>query len=226
MFRCGSKIVSTFILFVLIAASLIYTANSQNTTAAKEPGVTAQDNTGKVNNATVNPNSPKIISTVPITFDRWAISFQYSGEWKEWPNEKTVAAKASLNDELKPFNIEMLEFTMMLAPNEDAALLISKSKRASPITAEEVLKERESVYKDAQAAGDLSKINRLEKITIDGKPAVIEDVERANDGRAMSIKIISGQVISEVSVVTKLKDDFPIYKPVFDKILQTVKVKE
>ena len=233
------KILYAYILILLVASGLIFQADSQNTTAVSNTTQASQDlsvskeapkvslqNPITTNTTAVIPEIPKTELAAGLSFDRWAITFQCPGEWKEWEAEKSVYAKQSLNEQLKPFNIEMLGFTMLMSPNEDAALLISKSERASPVIIEDLVKERENVYKDAKAAGDVTNVNQLEKTSINDKGALIEDVERATGGRAISMKIISGKKVFEISVVAKDKNDFDKYRPVFEAIIKTVKISE
>jgi len=240
MFQCKGKVLSVFILIILVAAGFIVEVNSQNTTAVSGNSTSSQQaplvnkevpkvipqNPVTSNTTATIPESPKTASASAFSFNKWAITFQCPGEWKEWEAEKSVYAKESLNERLKQFDIEMLEFTMIMSPNEDVAILVSKSQRVKPIIIEELVKERENVYKDAQAAGDVTKVNKLEQTTIDYKPAIIEDVERSNGGRAISMKVIAGQKVFEISLIAKDKNNFETFRPVFEQIMKTVTIRE
>jgi hypothetical protein len=212
MFSHRFKILHALVLVVLATSGFIYYAKAQN--------ITAFD--GNVTSASPQPVAP----VAALSFDRWSIIFQCPGQWKEWTKEESTYAKDALNEQLNQFNIEMLEFTTLMAPNETAAIIISKSQRQNPVIIEELVKERENVYKDAKAAGDVTQVNKLEQTTIDNKPAVVEDVERLTGGRAISMKIVSGQKVFEISVISRDKKDFDSYRPVFEEILKTIRITE
>jgi hypothetical protein len=225
---------------VLITSGFAYCIEAQNTTASgnvtggSQPQIVNKE-IDKVlpDNPEINSNTtaavPEINKTIPsanLSFDRWSILFQCRGEWKEWGSQESAYAKDSLNEQLSKFDIEMLEFTMLTNPEETAAIIISKSLRQNPIIIEELVNERENVYKDAKVAGDVTQVNKIEQTTIDNKPAVVEDVERSTGGRAISMKIVSGQKIFEISLIIRDKKDFDSYRPVFEEILKTIRIPE
>lgn len=168
---------------------------------------------------------PQVSSAQCLTFDKWGMKFEYPKEWQEYPQDRVKMMKDYIKEQLKADNLTLLEFTMITAPQEAASLMISKYTRQDAFVAEDILQERKMVYRDAQAAGDVTKINQLEEATIVSKLALIEDVERSNGGRGRTVKIIDGQTIFELSFIVNDKNNFPKYQPEFEHLIKTLIIK-
>lgn len=156
------------------------------------------------------------------SFERWGMKFEYPKDWQEHPQDRVEMMKSFIREQLESDNITLLEFTMITAPRQAASLMISKTQRQENATPEDLLRERQGVYRDAQAAGDVTKINQLEATTVDNKPGIIEDVERSNGGRGRTVKVIDGQIIFELSLIVSDKNNFVNYQPDFEHILKTL----
>ena len=169
--------------------------------------------------------SDLVASEQYTSFEKWGIVFEYPKAWEEWSSDKSAYIKEAYRDEFKKDNITLLEITMITSQDESAALMISKSMRGNPITAGEVLKEREKVYENAKAAGDVTEVNQLGQTTVDNNPAVIEDVERSNGGRGRTVKVISGKTIFEISLIVRNKGNFANYQSEFEHLVKTFHIK-
>lgn len=165
---------------------------------------------------------PQASSVQHNSFVRWGLSFEYPQGWQEYSSDRVQMMKDYIEEQLRSENITLLEFTMITAPQEEASLMISKYTRPSAFTAEDILKERKTVYRDAQAAGDVTEINQLEITMVDNKPALIEDVEISNGGRGRTIKVIDGQVIFEISLIVSDKNKFSDFQSEFEHLLETL----
>ena len=158
-----------------------------------------------------SPSSPTY-----IRFSKWAISFEYPAQWKEYPADRVAMMKDYIAAELQripndPYERKLTEFTMITAPSGEAALLVSKITVVKPMQVEDLLAERKQVYEDAKRAGDVTRINHVKQTTVAKLPAVEEDVERSNGGRGCTVKVISETAIFELSLVVnngKLFSDY------------------
>ena len=196
--KCGGLII------ILLVGLFVWQGGSELETASAQP-----------------PGSVKY-----MRFEKWGVAFEYPQGWEEHPADRVNYMKEAAKEQLKSFSIILEEYAVIDGPNEMGALMISKSKWGSPITVQGVFEERQQVYRDAQAAGDVTKINLLEQITVDNKPAVLEDVERSSGlyNRGRTIKVISGETIIEISLIAE-KSEFENCKLIFDHIINTLKIK-
>lgn len=162
-------------------------------------------------------------------FERWGIMFEYPQKWKEYSPDRVRLMKDFIAEELEKTPADpkrwLVEFTMIVSSNEEAAVMVSKVMLESTMTVKNLLAERDKVYEDAKTAGDVTKVNQLEQITMANKPAVIEDVERSNGGRGCTIKVLSGKTIIEISLVVHNRNKFLLYEPRFDHIVKTLVIK-
>ena len=163
-------------------------------------------------------------------FNKWGISFEYPTQWKEHPANRVAMMKDYIAAELHkipndPYARELVEFTMITAPSEEAVLLVSKITAIKPMQVEDLLIERKQVYEDAKLAGDVTKINHVKQTTIANLLAVEEDVERSNGGRGRTVKVIFETAIFELSLVVNNGELFSNYSNYLDHIISTFAVK-
>jgi len=158
-------------------------------------------------------------------FDKWEVSFEYPAQWKEHPADRVAMMKDYMAAEAKKENLELLEFSMITGENDRVALIITKIRRAENIEIPKLVAERNQVYKDAIAAGDVTKVNYVRETTAGGLPAVEEDVERSNGGRGHTIKVVSGKLILEASFIAEKKEQFdPLCSGPVKHFVETVKL--
>lgn len=157
-------------------------------------------------------------------FTRWGISFEYPRNWKEHPADRVALMKNYIAAELKPYDRDLIEFTMITGDNDDIALLVSKYNTSKELQPSELVAERNKVYKDAMNAGDVTKINHVKETTVANLPAVEEDVERSNGGRGRTYKIILDKTIFELSFVVSQGRKFDTYLDVLAHIISTLSI--
>ncbi|MBN1793967.1 MAG: hypothetical protein JW844_03285 [Candidatus Omnitrophica bacterium] len=165
-------------------------------------------------------------STQYASFSRGGMEFEYPGEWQEHPRERLDLMKKNVQEQLNPFGITILEFSMIVAPRGTACFMITRSTRRDTVSVQDLLKERQGVYRDAEAGGDVTRVHQLEITTVDNKPGLIEDVERSNGGRGRTVKVIEGQNIFELSLIVNDARDFLTYQPAFEHLIDTLIIKE
>jgi len=174
------------------------------------------------------PNGPKSkgkpVDTTYAHFSKWSLSFDYPKEWQEHPAERVAMMKDYLAKELRPYGRELQEFTMIVGPNNEIALLVTKYTTPTPMKPSEFVVERNQVYNDAMKAGDVTKVNHVKEATLGNLPAVDEDVERSNGGRGRSFKLIDGTIVFEISFVVNNAKRFSEYYSVLDHFVSTVRV--
>ena len=135
-------------------------------------------------------------------FSNWGLSLDYPKEWQEHPADRVAMMKKYLARELRSSGRNLQEFAMIFGPNKETALLVSKYTTPKAMAPSEFVKERNQVYDAAKRSGDVTKVNHVKETTIAKLPAVEEDVERSNGGRAREFKIISdGTTIFSITFV-------------------------
>jgi len=157
-------------------------------------------------------------------FSQAGISFEVPETWKIMPAERYEPMKESLNRQLSPYNRHAEFFTMILAPNEEAAFLVSKVNCDNSLTIGDLRKERERVYSDAMKYGDLEAINDISEFSVAGYPALLEDVTRRAQGRGVTVKVLIDRTIVEISFVVPDRTLFSKYRLEFDKVLETLSI--
>lgn len=157
-------------------------------------------------------------------FSQAGISFEVPETWEIMPSERYAPMKESLNRQLSPYNRHAEFFTMILAPNQEAAFLVSKINCANSLTIKDIRTERERVYEDAIKYGDVETINDISEFSVAGHPALLEDVTRKAQGRGVTVKVLIDRTIVEISFVVPNRTLFSKYRLEFDKVLETLSI--
>jgi len=113
---------------------------------------------------------------------------------------------------------------MIVGPNDEIALLLSKYTTPKAMKPSEFVEERNQVYDDAKRSGDVTKVNHVKEKTIAKLPAVEEDVERSNGGRGRTFKVIDGTTVFEISFIVNKASLFSKYTEVLDRLVSGIKV--
>jgi hypothetical protein len=178
-----------------------------------------------------DPEPPTADKTVTVEsdaiyahFNRWGLSFDYPPEWKDHPADEVAMMKDYLAKELRTGGRELLEFTMIDGPNDETTLLISKYQIPKAMTPSEFIQERNEVYAEAMRSGDVTKVNHVKETIVANLPAVEEDVERSNGGRGLTLKIINGITVFEISFIVNDAAKFPQYSDALSHLVSTVKL--
>lgn len=157
-------------------------------------------------------------------FSKWDLSFDYPKGWQEHPADRVAMMKEYLGRELRPYGRSLQEFAMIVGPNDETALLVSKYTIPQAMKPAEFIEERKQVYDDAKRAGDVTKVNHVKETTIAKLPAVEEDVERSNGGRGRTFKVIDGTTVFEISFIVNNASQFSKYSSVLDHLVSSIKV--
>lgn len=157
-------------------------------------------------------------------FSKWGLSFDYPKVWQEHPPDRVAMMKEYLERELRPYGRDLQEFAMIVGPNDETALLVSKYSTPKAMKPSEFVEERKQVYGDAMRAGDVTSVNHVKETTIGNLPAVEEDVERSNGGRGRTFKIIDGTTVFEISFVAQKASLFSEYSAVLDHLVSSIMV--
>ena len=157
-------------------------------------------------------------------FSKASLSFDYPRGWKEHPDNRVTMMKEHIGRELHSHGISLRELAMIVGPNDEAMLLVSKYTISKVMTHSEFLKERNHAYDDALQSGNVTNANIVQETMIATLPAVVEDVERSNGERARTCKILDGKTIFEISLVVMKARQFSEYSMVFDRLLASVKI--
>jgi len=165
-------------------------------------------------------------SVTTATYEAAGISFQYPADWRAFPSEAVSQMKTQVADGLQEFGRTLVSLDMYGSPDGAAAFFVSKTQADSTLSADDILAERRRVYDDATAAGDVTSVNELEKTTLNGLPAVIEDVERSNGGRGHTVKLLQGRFIIELSLVVNDKGEYDKHIGEFEHTLATLKLQD
>ena len=157
-------------------------------------------------------------------FSKWDLSFDYPKEWQEHPADRVAMMKEYLERELRPYGRHLQEFAMIVGPNDETALRVSKYTIPKTMKPSEFVEERKQVYNDAKRSGDVTKVNHVKETTIAKLPAVAEDVERSNGGRGRTFKVIDGTNVFEISFVANNAGQFLKYSTVLDHLVSSIKL--
>jgi len=157
-------------------------------------------------------------------FSKWGLSFDYPKGWREYPADRVAMMKEYLGRELRPYGRNLQEFAVIVGPNDETALLVSKYTIPKAMKPSEFVEERNQVYDDAKQAGDVTKVNLVKETTIATLPAVEEDVERSNGGRGRTYKIIDGTTVFEISFIVNNARQFSKYSAALDYLVASIKV--
>jgi len=159
-------------------------------------------------------------------FAKWGLSFDYPKEWREHPADRVGAMKDYMARELDQYGRHLQELAILVGPNDEVALIVSKYTTPVPMTPSEFIEERNRVYADAQRAGDVTKVNLVKEETLAKLPAIEEDVERSNGGRGRTYKLIDGVVVFEISFIVNDASQFPKYSDMLDHLVSNMTVAE
>lgn len=158
------------------------------------------------------------------SFSKWGLSFEYPAEWHEHPTDRVAMMKNYLARELRPYGRVLVHFAMIVGPNDNPALLVSKYTTPKTMKPSEFIVERNQVYEDAKKAGDVTRVNFVRQTSISKLPSVEEDVERSNGGRGRTYKVINGITVFEISFIVTNKQHFSKYSEVLDHLVSSIKV--
>jgi hypothetical protein len=161
-------------------------------------------------------------------FDRWGLSFDLPQDWQEFPAEKVESMKGLLQEEIKKSPGEperqLADFTVFSVGNQQVALLVSRTELKGPLSIGQLLEERRGVYRDAQKAGEVTEVNRLEEFVVAGNPALLEEVTRTGGQRGRTVKILLGKAIFELSLVPAGGGSIADYEPQWKTVMETLKI--
>jgi hypothetical protein len=155
-------------------------------------------------------------------FANWGLSFDYPREWEEASANELVQLKDYLATQIRTEGMELIELACFWGPNTEILLTISKYQIPTKKTPSEIIQERNDVYADAMRAGDVTKVNYVRETIAADFPAVEEDVERSNGGRGLTLKIINGITIFEISFIVTDAAKFPQYSDSFSHLVSTI----
>ena len=158
------------------------------------------------------------------SFSKWGLSFEYPAKWREHPAARVAAMKNYLAQELRPYGRTLSHFTMLVGPNDEPALLVSKYTMPKAMKPSEFIAERNKVYEDAKRAGDVTRVNIVRETTISKLPSVEEDVERSNGARGRTHKVINGLTVFEISFIVNNKQNFSKYSEFLVHLVSSLKV--
>lgn len=144
------------------------------------------------------------------------VSFDYYSDFKPFPPQVQEGMKQQIEMELTKYNRKLIILEMYIASNEEAAFFFTKTEVTKPVTAQNILVERQEVHKEAMRDGYVTKVNQLNIANVTNNPAVIEDVEWNNGGRGKTIKILSVLYIYEFSLSVINKSNYKKYEPMLD----------
>jgi hypothetical protein len=161
-------------------------------------------------------------------FDRWGLTFEYPQGWTEWSAEKLAAVKSALDAQLAQTTTgtkrTVEDVTIIATQDQEVAVIVGVLRFEGAVTAQTLLAEERSKMDAASAAGDVTKIVRIEQTTIAGKPAIIVDVERGASGRGYAVTILSGDLGIQIQCIVQNLQRFAVYEPDFNHIFQTLTI--
>jgi hypothetical protein len=134
--------------------------------------------------------------------------------------------KGQMAAELRKYNRTLLSLDMYISSDEEVAFFVSKVRAENGLSTDAILSERRKFYDDAKRAGDVTAINKLETTTINGQPAVVEDVERSNGGRGHTVKLLKGEVLVELSLIVNDKSKYAKHTHEYEQILATLSIQD
>ncbi len=169
----------------------------------------------------VSPSNIAALSDQYRAFNDGTVVFDYPSGWKPFPVEVVAQMKRQVGAELQKYKRYILDLQMFMSPKEEAAFFISKTRTDTPLSAQDLLTERQNVHRDALKAGYLTKVNTLEVVKSSAGSMVVEDVERNDGQRARTVKIIVSSFIYEVTLAVSLKSNYEKYRPYLDHVMET-----
>jgi WD40 repeat protein len=155
-------------------------------------------------------------------FNRWGLSCDYPSDWVEYSADEVADVKSYLAEQLHTAGMELLELASIVGTNDETTLFISKYQIPSEKTPSEFIQERNDVYAEAMRSGDVTKVNYVKETIVANLPAVEEDVERSNGGRGVTLKIIHGITIFEISFIVNDAAKFQQYSDAINHIVSTI----
>ena len=161
-----------------------------------------------------------------MTYSEAGISLQYPKTWRSFPSQAVSQIKANMATELRKYDRTLISLAMFISSDEEVAFFVSKVRADKPLTDDDILAERRKFYEDAVNAGDVTRINTLEKTTVKDLPAVVEDIERQNGGRGRTVKLLKGDFLIELSLIVNKKSNYDKYFPDFETIIATLTIEE
>ena len=160
------------------------------------------------------------------TYQKAGISFQYPINWRSFRSEAVSGMRTQITSELRKFNRTLVSLDMYISSDEEVAFFVSKVQADNALSADDILAERRNVYEDATRAGDVTRVNKLERTTVNDLLAVVEDVERSNGGRGHTVKLLKGRLIVELSLIVNDKSKYDKHVGEYEQILATMKVQD
>jgi hypothetical protein len=161
-----------------------------------------------------------------VTYDKAGVSFRYPRSWRSFPSQAVNGMKGQMAAELRKYNRTLLSLDMYISSDEEVAFFVSKVRAENGLSTDAILSERRKFYDDAKRAGDVTAINKLETTTINGQPAVVEDVERSNGGRGHTVKLLKGEVLVELSLIVNDKSKYAKHTHEYEQILATLSIQD
>lgn len=131
------------------------------------------------------------------TFQRWGLSFEHPWSWKEAKREEITAMKRFYTEEQAA---RLVHLTMFETP-QDVAVLVAVEMREPDVSFEQAMDARTRQIREAQEAGNVTKLYALRRITVDSRPAALVEVEHLGLGRARDIHVMYDQYWVGVSLI-------------------------
>jgi len=173
----------------------------------------------------------KPFSDMYSLFNRWGLKFKHPKDFREWPADRVKMMKQfiskELADSLKSGHAstgwrELKEFTYIVSPEESVALTVTVLSFKEEPSIEALLRERQSVLKDASTAKDVTKVNKLEISKLGSHQVILEDVERSNGGRGICIHLISRKNVYQITWIVNDKSDYSIWEKDISFMIQSL----
>lgn len=158
-----------------------------------------------------------------VKYENADVSFQYPISWKSVKGKVLEEAITQLTTELRTVNRTLVSLDLYTSSDNELAFIVSRIRTTNALSAEEIILERNGVHADAKRAGDVTRVNKLERVTINDLQGVVEDLERSNGGRGHTVKLLNGRLIVELSLVVNEKSRYEKYIAEYERILATVR---
>ncbi|MDI6809789.1 MAG: hypothetical protein QME66_12570 [Candidatus Eisenbacteria bacterium] len=158
------------------------------------------------------------------TYNSDGISIEYPGAWRDVSNSADAETmKMKIASGLAQFNRTLLSFAAFALPNDEGVLSLSKVQLQAEVTDNDILSERSQVHADATRDGYVTKVNTLTKARIKEWPAIVEDVELSNGGRAHCVKVIARGFYVELSMSLD-KSQYQKYVTAYNHSLESLQI--
>lgn len=155
------------------------------------------------------------------TFNDGIVAFEYPSNWGPFPGEVVAQMKSQMGTELQIYKRHIVDLQMFLSPKEEASFFISKTRTDNPLSAQDLLAERQNADRDALKAGYLAQINTLATIESGAGPVIVEDVDRNDGQRARTVHIVVDSYIYEVTIAVSQKANYENYGFHLDHVVET-----